>query len=138
MSGAVNGAVDVRETKVRIARMVVERVANGTDIATLDELYDAPRVRDGMEERWSAFPDLHSTIECMIADGDTVSCWISARGPHGGTWHGLEPPGRRVETRGSPSLLLPDRRILDLCVCFNGVSMWDRLTDATAQRERVS
>jgi len=139
MPGAVSGkALDVREANLEMARTVVERVANRAASDELDELSDAPRLREGMEQTWSAFPDLHSTIEWIIADGDMVSCWISARGTHAGTWRGLEPTGRTVEMRGSLSLLIREGRIADFWVCFNGLSVWDQLTAGAARKEPVS
>ncbi len=125
----------VRETNLEIARTVAERIANTGDFDALDELCDVPRLREGLQRMRSAFPDAHSTIEWMIADGDMVSCWVSTRGTHRGTWKGLEPTGRAVEMRGSISFLIRDGRVVDFWVCFNGPSVCDHLGDANPSPE---
>ena len=121
----------VRETNVEIARAVAERIANSGDLDLLDEYSDVPRLREGLQRTRTAFPDLRSTIEWMIADGDMVSCWVSSTGTHLGPWRGLEPTGRPMEMRGSVSFLIRDGRIVDFWVCFNGLSVWKQLTDLT-------
>jgi predicted ester cyclase len=121
----------VRRTNLEIARAVAERIANSGDFDALDELSDVPRLRDGLQRTRTAFPDLHSTIEWMIADGDMVSCWVSSTGTHLGPWRGLEPTGRPMAMRGSVSFRIREGRIVDFWVCFNGLSVWEQLTDST-------
>ncbi len=121
----------VRWTNLEIARAVAEGIASSGDFDALDELSDDLRLRDGLQRTRTSFPDLHSTIEWMIADGDMVSCWVSMTGTHLGRWRGLEPTGRPMEMRGSVSFLLREGRIVDFWVCFNGLSVWEQLTDLT-------
>lgn len=46
---------------------------------------------------WLAgFPDLHFTVEQIIAEGDRVVTHSRMRGTHTGAWHGLAPTGRAV------------------------------------------
>ena len=46
---------------------------------------------------WLAgFPDLHFTVEQMLAEGDRVVTHSRMRGTHTGAWHGLAPTGREV------------------------------------------
>ena len=118
----------VRRTNLEIAR-AVGNVASSGDFDALDALSDVPRLREGLQTTRTAFPDLHSTIEWMIADGDMVSCWVSMTGTHLGRWRGLEPTGRPVEMRGSTTFLIREGRIVDFWVCFNGLSVWEQLTD---------
>ncbi|MDX6683521.1 MAG: hypothetical protein QOG94_3560 [Solirubrobacteraceae bacterium] len=44
-----------------------------------------------------AFPDGHVTIDLMIAEGDLVSYYSTARGTHTGEFMGTAPTGRSVE-----------------------------------------
>ncbi len=48
----------------------------------------------------SAFPDLHFTVEDMIAEGDKVASRYTARGTHRGELMGLPPTGRGVTEVG--------------------------------------
>ena len=128
----------VRQRNLEIARAVGERIPNSGDLDSLDELSDLPRLREGLQTIRSAFPDLHSTIEWMIADDDMVSCWVSMTGTHLGAWRGLEPTGRPMEMRGSVSFRIREGRIVDFWVCFNGLSVWEQLTDLTPGQARAA
>jgi steroid delta-isomerase-like uncharacterized protein len=45
----------------------------------------------------TAFPDLHFTIEELIADGDLVAGRMTMRGMHDGPLMGVPPTGRQVQ-----------------------------------------
>lgn len=44
------------------------------------------------------YADLHLTIERQIAEGDWVVTQVIARGIHQGTWMGIKPTGKPVES----------------------------------------
>jgi steroid delta-isomerase-like uncharacterized protein len=48
----------------------------------------------------SAFPDLHITLEDMIAEGDKVMTRVSWRGTHKGEFIGIPPTGKQVTVTG--------------------------------------
>jgi len=48
----------------------------------------------------TACPDLHFTIENMIAEGDFVAVRHTARGTHQGTFMGIPPTGKQVTVTG--------------------------------------
>lgn len=94
-------------------RRFLAEAANGGKLAVIDELCD-PEVRyyivgsteplcgfDGVKGVVSgfraAFPDLHVTIEEVIAEGDTVAARVTARGTNSGEQLGAAPSGRRAE-----------------------------------------
>jgi len=99
--------VSIEENKALVRRYF--DAWNGADIP-LEEIL-APNVRDPMAYEgqsagidgyreffavWrAAFPDLHSTIEEMIAEGDLVATRWSATGTHLGPYHEHPPTGRR-------------------------------------------
>ena len=45
---------------------------------------------------FSAFPDLHSTIDQLIAEGDIVAGRMTTTGTHRGEFMGIPPTGKRV------------------------------------------
>ena len=45
----------------------------------------------------TAFPDLHFTIEDLVAEGDLVAGRVTMRGTHEGPLMGMPPTGRQVE-----------------------------------------
>jgi len=46
-----------------------------------------------------AFPDLHITLEDMVAEGDKVMTRVSWRGTHKGEFIGIPPTGKQVRDR---------------------------------------
>src|SRR5215469_2603092 len=44
----------------------------------------------------TAFPDLHCTIEELVAEGDTVAARVTLSGTHLGPFIGIAPTGRSV------------------------------------------
>jgi steroid delta-isomerase-like uncharacterized protein len=92
-----------------------EEVVNKGDLAVIDELVATNFVqpdalpgtsadREGMKQFFamahSAFPDFHSTLEDMFAEGDKVVQRFTARGTHKGEWMGIAPTGKQIAVTG--------------------------------------
>jgi len=90
-------------------RRTFEELFNRGNLAVADDLvapdflnHDAPpdqnrgpeSMRGTVTMLRSAFPDLHFTIEELIAEGDTVAGRVTAAGTHLGTFMGISPTGR--------------------------------------------
>ena len=63
----------------------------------------------------TAFPDLHFTIEDLIAEGGTVVVRFTTRGTHQGTLMGIPPTGKQVSGTGM---------FIDRIVNGKGVEQW--------------
>ena len=91
----------------------LEEVFNQGNLALIDELvapdflnYEVP---PGMNNRGpdstrqvvkmlrTAFPDLHFTIEDLVAEGDTVAGRVTMSGTHLGPFQGIPPTGRSFQ-----------------------------------------
>jgi steroid delta-isomerase-like uncharacterized protein len=46
---------------------------------------------------YSAFPDMHGTLEDLVAEGDKVVTRNTLRATHSGTFLGIPPTGKQVE-----------------------------------------
>ncbi|GAC1326052.1 MAG: ester cyclase [Thermoleophilaceae bacterium] len=68
-----------------------------------------------------AFPDVHFTIDQMLAEGDMVVTRWRATGTHSGELMGLAPTGKRVEVAG-----ITMDRIVD-GMTLEGWTYWDTL-----------
>jgi steroid delta-isomerase-like uncharacterized protein len=68
----------------------------------------------------TAFPDLHFTIEDMIAEGDTVVARFTTRGTHQGNLMGIPPTGKQVSGTGM---------FIDRIVNGKGVEQWFNTDD---------
>jgi steroid delta-isomerase-like uncharacterized protein len=106
--------VPAEENKA-IFRRYVEELGNEGNFDLADEIFDQYRAHqsDGttlergpedvkrfMGEFRSAFPDFHSTIEDMVAEGDKVVTRWRARGTHQGEFRGIAPTGKEIEITG--------------------------------------
>ena len=102
-------ATTEEENKAQFRR-TYEEMFNQGNLAVADELI-APdcinhEVPPGMNNRGpeamrqvvmmlrTAFPDLHGTIEELVAEGDTVACRVTMSGTHLGSFMGIAPTGR--------------------------------------------
>ena len=101
------------ETNKAQFRRAYEEMFNQGNLAIADEL-TAPdflnhEVPPGMNYRGpesarqvvmmlrTAFPDLHFTIEELVAEGDTVAARVTLSGTHQGPLMGIAPTGRPVK-----------------------------------------
>ena len=100
-----------------LVRRFVERVANGHDLAAVDELCAPghvlyhpalPRTVHGTsdfkralaEVIWAPFPDHRLTVHDWIAEGDKVAIRISVSATNTGLLNGVPATGKRIEGTG--------------------------------------
>src|SRR2546425_11612355 len=93
------------EENKALVRRGIEEVWNQKKVAIVDELaatdyvsHNPTMTTHGLEQYkqlvtmyFSAFPDLHITVEDMIAEGDKVVCRWTARGTQQGAFMGIPP-----------------------------------------------
>ncbi|GHO48006.1 ester cyclase [Ktedonospora formicarum] len=85
------------------------------NFAAIDQIYassyvrhdpDSPQVtnlesyRKYLAGLCTVFPDLHFTVEDVIAEGDQAVCRFRIRGTHAQPWRGLPATGKQVEITG--------------------------------------
>src|SRR5438876_3053714 len=73
--------------------------------------------REGIKQAaaWvrSIFPDLHVTVEDVVAEGDRVVTRFTARATHQGEFMGIRPTGQTVTLRGVHVDRIQDGRIAE-------------------------
>ena len=74
-----------------------------------------------------SFPDWHSTVEELIAEGDKVAERWTARGTHRGELQGIPPTGKRVEVPGSVFYRIVGGKIVEFRGLFNMMSLMQQL-----------
>jgi predicted ester cyclase len=99
------------EDNKTLVRRFYEEVFNQKNTAAIDEFIDPhgvdhaapPGTPDGIEGQkqligmyLTAFPDLHFTVEDLIAEGDKVVDRLTARGTHQGEFMGISPTGKHT------------------------------------------
>jgi steroid delta-isomerase-like uncharacterized protein len=133
MSVEENKAIDLR---------FFEEVVNNGELAIMDELFAANFVdhsaapgiapdRDGLKQFFamvhSAFPDFHSTLEDMFAEGDKVVQRFTARGTHKGDWMGIAPTGKQFTMPGMAIHRITDGKIVENWVNMDMLGMMQQL-----------
>ena len=104
------------EENKAIARRIFEDVFNKGNLAAVDELA-APNIifhsstepepihgREGLRQfvarLRAGFPDVHFTIEDVVAEGDRVVIRWTSRQTHTGEYQGMPPTGRQARGQG--------------------------------------
>jgi steroid delta-isomerase-like uncharacterized protein len=74
-----------------------------------------------------SFPDWHSTVEELIAEGDRVAERWTGRGTHRGELQGIPPTGKRVEVPGSVFYRIVDGKIVEFRGQLDMMSLMQQL-----------
>ena len=99
------------EENKAVVRRVIEEVVNEGNLELVDEvlasdyIYHFPThdikgpegFREFVTMMRGVFPDLHVTIDDIIAEGDTVAVRVTMRGTFKGEMMGNAPTGKRLE-----------------------------------------
>ena len=136
---------DIRQ----LARRWFEEVWNRGNDATITELASADAVIHGLGEGGrklagaegfrhfyrlfrSAFPDLHVTVEDIIAEGDKAAVRITFTGTHTGDGLGIPATGRNVNATGIIITRWRDGQIVEGWNEFDAAGMMQQLTAPAA------
>jgi len=115
------------EENKALARRVYEEVMNQRNLAVLDEPYvpdfvyhGTSRTIQGVEAfkqaaklYFTAFPDLHLTIEDLIAEGDRVVVRFTYRATHQGDFMGIPATGKQVVVPGIGIMRIVNGKVLE-------------------------
>jgi steroid delta-isomerase-like uncharacterized protein len=84
-------------------------------------------VRAFVSEITSAFPDMHCTVDDLVADGDKVVQRVTARGTQQGMFQGMPPTGKPVEIWIMIISRIADNRIVEEWQLVDSLSMLQQL-----------
>ena len=83
-----------------------------------------------------SFPDWHSTVEELVAEGDRVAERWTGRGTHRGELQGIAPTGKRVEVPGSVFYRIVEGKIAEFRGQLDMMGMMQQL-DLIASPQRA-
>ena len=127
-------------------RAVVQRffdeVMNGHDASVIDQILapefmnhfggmppaDRETFRRYLPLYPSAFPDVHTTVDDIVAEDDTVAVRFTLRGTHQGEFMGMPPTGRSVTMTGMGLFRLAGGQIVEEFVNEDTLGMIQQLT----------
>jgi steroid delta-isomerase-like uncharacterized protein len=130
------------EENKALARRFVAEVMNAGNLEAADQ-FIAPNLvvhnpvpgqapgREGCKQTLAtlrnAFPDLHFTIEDLLADGDKVMIRSTYRGTHRGELLGFPPTGEPVAVMGIDLLRIADGQIVEHWGTYDQMEMLHQL-----------
>ena len=126
------------EANKALVRRWFDEVWNQGREKTIDELFAADGVGHGLGDTDAdtigpagfkpffrnlrgCFPDLHMTVEDVIAEGDKVTVRLRVEGTHRGGELGVAPTGRRIAIAGIVLVRISGGQIVE------GWNSWDQL-----------
>ncbi len=138
------------ETNKAILRRHFEEVLNQGQLDVIDEIYTASYVldapvqtagsvqahgethgRDGLKRRVTlfrtAFPDIHFTVDNLIAEDDQVAAQYTFSGTHTGQFGELSPGGRSIVVCGILIAQMKDGKIESAISVFDSGDMMHQL-----------
>jgi predicted ester cyclase len=107
-----------------LVRRLLEDVWNDRNIEAIDAYYHqdiAEEIRTHHRQFLIAFPDMRSTVEELVEEGDLVAARLVIEGTHQGPFGGLEPTGRKVSFISHRFYRVRDGRVVET------LGMQDRL-----------
>ena len=123
-------------------RQLYEKVFNRKNLAAIDDYFAAdvidhslpPGVPGGSEGVKltigmfvGAFPDMHLTVEDLIAEGDMVVARWTLRGTHQGASLGMPPTGKQFAMPGVSIVRLSDGKSVEQWVVHDQLGMLQQL-----------
>lgn len=125
------------------ARRVFEEFFTAGDLDLAEELFgpdlvqhhpDEPyetRGQDGIRERIrgyrTAFSDLSTPIEDLVAEGDRVAIRYVARGTNDGEIMGMEPTGKQIALDAQAIYRFEDGKVVEIWDAWNVLTLMEQL-----------
>ncbi len=125
-----------------LARRLFEEVLNTGTFTPLDELFaddyvnyfpgtpaalDRPAWEQTITMFRTAFPDLHFTVEEVLADGERVAVTFTVQGTHQGEFHGIAPTGHRMTLACQALFRLANGKIVEDRPIFDRLDLLEQL-----------
>ena len=134
--------MSTEENKANVRRVYGEAINQGK-MAVVDELVSPDYVEhdpgfpqpvrgpEGLKQYFmvfrTAFPDIHITIEDMIAEGDMVAVRHTARGTNQGDLMGMPPTGKQVTVTGIVIHRIADGKFVESWVNVDNLGLMQQL-----------
>jgi len=121
------------EENKALVRRYYDEILNARKLETLgsywaDEQMIEP-VRRGCFSYFTAFPDLHCSVEELVAEGDRVFCRSTMTGTHDGEYKGIPPTGRHVTAESAEVFRIVDGKFAGYWCLANVAGLMRQLTD---------
>jgi steroid delta-isomerase-like uncharacterized protein len=130
------------EANKTLVRRTLEEFFNGRDMTLAEKFFAAdfvnhnpnlPHVRDlaGLKQLWQgiheAFPDHHTTIDHLIAEGDQVAKRSTLVATHQQEWNGIPATGKQITIQGITIYRIVNGKIVELWWGYDSLGVLQQL-----------
>ena len=119
-----------------VVRKYYEVVINGRNLDAVVDFFADDRmvegVRRGCFSYFVAFPDLHVSLDELIAEGDAVFLRSTMTGTHDGEYKGVPPTGRHIATECGEVFRIADGKVAGYWCLTNVAGLMRQITEEQA------
>jgi predicted ester cyclase len=141
MTTGTNNDTGTTERNKEIVRTFVEQVLNLHNLTAIDQhvapnfvgyekngVIDREGLRQFFSDLISGFPNIHSIIESIIAEGNKVVVFLNISGTQNGQYYNMAPTGKQLSTRVAALVGLgDDGSIAEHCTVEDSINWLDGL-----------
>ncbi len=124
------------EQNKEVVEQYYARVLNGRDLDAVGDFFADERmvegVRRGCFSYFQAFPDLHVSLDELIAEGDKVFLRSTMTGTHDGEYKGIPATGRHIATDCAEVFRIADGKFVGYWCLTNVAGLTRQLTEEPA------
>ena len=121
------------EESKELVKRYYAQVLNGRNLDAVGDFYAddrmVERVRGGCFSYFEAFPDLHCSIDELIAEGGKVFCRSTITGTHDGEYKGIPATGRNVSTECAEVFRIDGGKFVGYWCLTNVAGLMRQLTE---------
>jgi steroid delta-isomerase-like uncharacterized protein len=125
--------VTMSEENKELVRRYYAEVLNGRNLDAVGDFYTDERIIEGVRRGcfsyFQAFPDLHLSIEDLIAEGDKVFCRSTMTGTHDGEYKGIPATGRHISSESAEVFRIVDGKFAGYWCLSNVAGLMRQLTE---------
>lgn len=121
--------MNIQENK-ELVRRYVEEVWNGHKLDKAEEFSGDDQLEESLEhiqQFLTAFPDVHVTIEDLIAEGDKVVARVRASATNTGPFAGKPPTGKKIQLLSIRIFQIAGGKIIDTWAMQDRLGLMEQL-----------
>ncbi len=84
-------------------------------------------LKDMMQMFFTGFPDIHVTVNRLVADGDTVAGAVTTEGTQGGDFMGIPKSGKQISMSEMHMMRFEDGKMVEHWGIADGMTMMQQL-----------
>ena len=133
--------MSIEEENKEVARRVIDEVFNNKNMSVLSELVSPNYIYHGSQGEYqgleglreiisayhNAFPDIHVTIDEMVAEGNTVACRLSIQGTFKGEMMGMAPTSKQLNQVEGVFIHFEDGKEVEAFPFYDGIPFFQQL-----------